>query len=278
MRIVIPAYKDLALSISNDQDDHSEYPTAHLQKGLLLHYRNMNLAEEAVGFGLPVIKCGLQAVFPGKVGLVVRETAPHWIISADYLLNLVEKFAGPRSAKVKPRSLYALKNVLAALIRKSPSLRTPLTYISNSLRKAFGWVTTYEVAGNSFDLSLVYTIDPACGKLFVEAGSFRFISDAVTELILMNEQGAHYFDHYLDSSGNLLAGRQIGCWDEVTADRASFSSAIYGIAFSLSRQPGARLFRGRELVDSRLAWSGFGLSLSPTSGRFSYSLEINKLP
>ena len=278
MKIEIPASNDLKLSISNEQDGHSKYPTARLQKGLLLHYRSENLAEEAVGFGLPVIKCGLQSIFPGNVDLSVQAPDPFWVISADYKLNLVEKLARPNSAILKGKSFYTLKNIMAALLRQCPPLRAPLTILSSSLRRVFGWVTIYEAAETTNDLRLIYTVDPVKGNLSVKASTASSLSGTVTELILMNEQGAHYFDCYLDSSGNSLSGKQIGCWDEVNASRASFACTTYGISFSLSQQPGSRLFRGRELVDSRLAWSGFGISFPLSSREIYYSLDLARLP
>ena len=83
----------------------------------------------------------------------------------------------------------------------------------------------------------------------------------------MNEQGARCFDRYEDSDGAVLRGAGIGTWDEVGADRASFVSTGHRVAFSLAQAPGARLYRGRELVGARLSWAGFGYSLPPTRAR-----------
>ena len=99
-------------------------------------------------------------------------------------------------------------------------------------------------------------------------------SDSVTEVIVMNEQGAHYFDEYQDSSGNHLVGKEIGCWDEVSAEEATFSSSAQRIAFTVHAVPGARLFRGRELVGSRLAWAGFGYSFPPSVRRLRYDADV----
>jgi hypothetical protein len=50
------------------------------------------------------------------------------------------------------------------------------------------------------------------------------------------------------------------------------------VAFSLGQAPGARLFRGRELVGARLAWVGFGYALPPTRRSFGYELTIASTP
>jgi hypothetical protein len=94
---------------------------------------------------------------------------------------------------------------------------------------------------------------------------------------VMNEQGARPFDCYRESNGISLRGMEIGTWDEVTAEEASFISTAHGLGFSLRQVPGARLYRGRELIGDRLAWSGFGYSIPPTVTRFTYDLRIGRV-
>ena len=71
------------------------------------------------------------------------------------------------------------------------------------------------------------------------------IPDGITEIILMNEQGAHHFDQYQDADGIVQQGNQIGCWDEVTAASAAFICSNPNISFSLPQVKGARLFLGQ---------------------------------
>jgi hypothetical protein len=104
------------------------------------------------------------------------------------------------------------------------------------------------------------------------------IPDGITEIILMNEQGAHHFDQYRDANGVTLHGDEIGCWDEVTASFGAFISSSQRISFSLPQVEGARLFLGRELIGSRLAWSGFGYTFSPSLNHFRYVVTIKRLP
>ena len=78
--------------------------------------------------------------------------------------------------------------------------------------------------------------------------------------------------------GASLQGAEIGTWDEVDAAAASFVCAAHRVAFSVGQVPGARLSRGRELIGSRLAWSGFGYSVPPTARRLSYGVRIERTP
>ncbi len=238
----------------------------------------MGLAEEAVGFGFPVLKCGLQSLFPGSVKIDVTQPGPIWIFHAAYQLDLVERIRRRDSSRLKSRLFYSTKDVLAALLRHVPILRVSLTSISSAARKLFGWETSYEPAGFTAEVRLAYTLDPATGTLRVKLLPESRLPHTSTELVVMNEQGAHFFDRYEDSSGLRLSGKEIGCWDEVTAGRAGFISSTQGIRFSVEQAPAARLFRGRELVGSRLAWAGFGHVLPCPPNAFEYSLQIEKVP
>ena len=81
----------------------------------------------------------------------------------------------------------------------------------------------------------------------------------------MNELGARHFDRYVDADGADLRGDEIGTWDEVTAARASFvSTRAPGGVLARAGRRARGCSRGRELIGSRLAWSGFGYSLPPT--------------
>ena len=98
--------------------------------------------------------------------------------------------------------------------------------------------------------------------------------DRITEIVVMNEQGAGYFSNYRDSSGKEIQENEIGCWDEVKAPEATFFDPKRKISFSLKQIPSARLFHGLEMDDSRLAWSGFGYTFSPRRIEFKYTLKI----
>jgi len=277
MEMLIPVSNELSLTIGNKPNDRISYPTSRLAKGLVLNRRGLNLAEEAVGFGVPLLMRGLQALFPGEVKLDLLHGSPTWKLTAEYFVNRVELLGGPDKRILKGKLIYAAKNYLSALRMRFPSARDPLMALSSGLRRLFGWETTFEQADFSSQVKMTYLLDERTGLLSIEADLSCLPSDSVTEVIIMNEQGAHYFDEYRDSSGIQLSGKDIGCWDEVTAEEAGFASATRRAAFTLPRVPGARLFRGRELVDSRLAWAGFGYSFPPTTRKFSYTVKIETL-
>jgi hypothetical protein len=264
----------LSLRITDQAADVGPYPTKRLQKGLLLADGEHDLAEEGVGFGVPVLKKGGQTVFPGGLELVWERSGAAWEVRAVFVMNLVERLARRGGGRLRSEPLYAVKDSLAALHRRSPALRGLLTATSTGLRRAFGWQTTYE------ETELVGTIAVTCmiygekGRLAVAVDLTGLDRDGLTEVVVMNEQGARSFDRYRDSDGTALAGSRIGAWHEVRGAEACFVSRAHGVSFSLQQAEGAQLYRGRELIGSRLAWSGFGYALAPTRERFEYDVAI----
>jgi hypothetical protein len=275
MGIDIPLFQGLSLKIGDTLSGRKKYPTARLQKGFILLDQGQELAEEAVGFGIPVLQRGLQSIFPGAVALTWLQRGSTWDITAVFRLNLVEKISRGTNENVENRLLYSVKNLLAAVIRGLPILRGPLTSISSQLRRIFNWETIYTETGFSTELKMFYTLDSGSGKVTVEIDTDG-LPTGVTEVMIMNEQGAHIFDRYLDTSGISLQGQEIGCWDEVNAEEAWFESSVRQVAFRLGQVNGVRLFRGRELVGSRLAWAGFGYTFSPSIKKFRYEMRIEK--
>jgi hypothetical protein len=277
MRLNIPIGAGLALTIMNSPENPPGFPTARLQKGLLLLDHGEELSEEGVGFGVPVIMRGLQAIFPAAIQLNLSEDGPLQVVRAIYTLNLEEKIGKPSQKEIESKVLYTVKNYLAALMRRLPSLRGLLTSISNLMRKVFAWETMYEQSEFSCEVWMRYTINQQAGIVNIAIETLDVSTSGITEIIIMNEQGARTFDHYLDSSGNALQGYEIGCWDEVTAQEASFISTSHAVAFTLERVASAKLFRGRELIDSRLSWAGFGYSFPAHFNHFEYQLKIGRI-
>jgi hypothetical protein len=305
VKVGVPIGARLVLEIGEEPGDAGDSPTARLQKGMLLLDGGESLAEEGVGFGVPILKRSMRTVFPGRRDVACRRDGSTWKVTATYEMDLVERLAkargrsgprtpGPDERLVRSRTLYAAKDALAALHRRFPALRRPLAATSTGVRRAFGWVTTYEQTESCGTIAVTHVVRPGERggggdggaedggavetRVAVTVDLTRLTGAGITEVVVMNEQGARCFERYEDSDGAVLRGAGIGTWDEVGAARASFVSTGHRVAFSLGQTPGARLFRGRELVGARLAWVGFGYSLPPTRGSFGYHLSITSTP
>jgi hypothetical protein len=277
MKMNIPIGPGLDLKITNNNGYQPGFPSSHLQKGLLLLDHDQDLSEEGVGFGVPVLMWGMQTIFPGSIQLVASKSSPLLLVQAIYKLNLEEKIGKPANKKIENKLLYRIKNFLAALIRRFSFLRGLLTGASNLLRKVFGWETLYEASDFSAEVQMTYAIDQQAGVVEISMDKLESNISGITEVIIMNEQGANKFDYYLDSTGTSLRGKEIGCWDEITAQEATFISPAHSVAFTLSQVRGAKLYRGRELIGSRLAWSGFGYSFPAQFDHFRFRLKIERI-
>jgi hypothetical protein len=278
METIIPLFDDVFLKLTPEPSSGKQYPTAGLRKGLLLCKNGDELSEEAVGFGVPVIKRGLETIFAGGVDVAFSPNPARKEIVAVYVMNLVEKIAAPGQHTVRDKKLYAIKNGLEELYRRIPKLRPALTLASTGLRRAFRWTMAYEKSDFCATIPMRYRIRGEDGRIAMEADLSDLARDGVTEVAVMNEQGAHFFNRYRDSDGLDLMGNRIGGWDEVTADQASYLCDEHRLAFILRQAEGARLFRGRELVGSRLAWSGFGYIVSPAAREFNCEVRVEKIP
>lgn len=275
-KISIPLYPNFKLMITNGQDTLHSFATSYLTKGLILYHDDVDLGEEAVGFGYPVVKHGLDTIFPGSVGLSCQRFNSTWSIQAVFHLNKIERLSNPRLGRFRTKLIYDIKNRLAALIRNVPTLRGFLTHLSSGIRGLLNLETIYDEIATKTMIRILYRVHENTGRIKVEVDTSGLPKD-ITEIIIMNEQGARHFKSYNDSSGVSIEGKQIGCWDELHADEARFMAPCHQIAFKLFQVKGAKLFRGRELVGARLAWAGFGYSYQPSTKLFRYELSIERL-
>lgn len=277
MDITFPFFQDIYLRIGPIPLNGTGYPSSELQKGLILISNGQDLTEEGVGFGVPVLMKGLKTIFAGDTELTWLNKGSRQEIVATFIMNLEESLSSQSFGIIKSRPLYGIKNRLADLHRRFPLFRGPLTSLSTLLRRSFGWQTTYKDAGCNHAVDVIYTVDLMEKTITVAVDATGVPTDSVTDIIVMNELGARYFDVYTDSSGLHLQGEEISSWDKVASDRASFLCYAHRLAFTLPQIEGAILFRGRELIGSRLAWAGFGYSLPPSRRIFAYTLMIERL-
>jgi hypothetical protein len=270
----------LAESGAEDRPDPGgvgPYPTNGLQKGLLLLDGGQELSAEGVGFGVPVLKRGPRAVFPGTAEIAVGPGASR-AVTVTYTLDRVERLGGRRHRSLLHRPLDEAREAFALLYRRAPLLRRPLLAASNGIRRLLHVRTRFEQTTPVAVVPVTYTAGERAGDIVVSA-DLRRLPAAVTEVVLMNELGADVFDGFVDSDGADLRGAGIGAWNQVRAEAASFVATASGISFTLRTDPDpgapdARLFRGREVARGRLAWAGFGYTFKPGPPSFTYTLHI----
>jgi len=244
-------------------------PRNRIQKGLILFWKDLDLSEEGVGFGMPVLKLGTESIFPGSWKMSAERCDGHTMVKAEYTMNLVARMAKGDNV-IKNRTFCLACDLLSMIHREQPKLRRGMTNLSGILRRFMGLKDAFCEISCPGSVSATYLITGSKVEVFLK---FPLI-DGCTEKIVLNELGANWFDTYTDSDGCVLKGNEIGSWDEIHADEATFQDLANGLSFTLKKVDGARMFRGRELVPGRLAWSGLAYILPPQRDELAYSISI----
>lgn len=268
----------ISLLIRSHESRQYNYPTDRIQKGLIIVCENHDLAEEGAGFGVPLLKFGYETIFPGDVTAIMKRGHDSFTVTADYRLNLVQRNS-VKGKNIDSKGYYKIQEYLSMLYRKYPSLRGVFARASKGLRLVCGIETRFDDTADVGIANVVYTIRTKQSKVNVNVSANLRESkmDGCTQVIMLNEQGANHFDQYRDSGGLILTGNAIGAWDETSADWASIVDRDNGIEFSLQKIEGAKMFRGREIMANRLAWSGLNYVIPPTMVDFNYNISIGAI-
>ncbi|MCZ7379981.1 MAG: hypothetical protein O8C64_00175 [Candidatus Methanoperedens sp.] len=264
----------MCLHIKNPGIEPRDYPASRIQKGLVLVLENRDLSEEGIGFAVPVIKFGHESIFPGNACITTEKNGETTVVNIDYDMNLVERMVVKSRKKIDNKAFYKIKEYFSRLHREYPQLRRILAQSSNSLRCACGIETKFEKAVSAGIVSMMNIVDARKGTIHVSVDMSKVKNEGCTGVNIMNELGANHFDSYRDSNGLFLRGNAIGTWDETFADEASFIDSRDKIAFTLNKVKGTRMFRGRELVEGRLSWSGLAYVLPRDIINFAYDIRI----
>jgi hypothetical protein len=272
VRIEMPL--GISLQIGDPEIERGDYPACRIQKGLVLVHENRDLSEEGVGFAVPVFKFGHETIFPGNACVTTKKDGDISVVKIDYDMNLVERMVVKNSKRIDSEAFYKIKECFSWLHRKYPLLRAILVRSSNSLRRNCALETRFENIASAGIVNIVNTINTKKGIIHVDVDISNVKKKGCTEVNIMNELGANHFDRYSDSNGLFLKGNALGTWDEIFADEASFIDPNDNIAVTLKQVKGARMFRGRELVKNRLAWSGLAYKLSGDIINFAYDIRI----
>ncbi len=264
------------LTLLAGQSRPREYPTSKIKRGLVISLEGEELCEEGAGFGLPVLKFGDAAAFPGWSRSRVRKMGKIAFVETEYEMNLVSRLAVGGELLERDR-LCRAKERIDRLHRDHPSLRRTIEIGSALFRRALS-VETRLLEADSFGRSRVRYAISERGEIDVRVRCWPK-REGCTEMAVMNEQGAGSFDHYRDSEGLDLSGDEIGCWQRTAADWAQFIDDEHGLSFKLPRIEGAELFYGREMRAGRLAWAGLA-HVVPLPGRrdLEYRIELGRSP
>jgi hypothetical protein len=253
------------------------YPTSKIQKGPVIVSGAVDLCGEGVGLGVPVAKFTHRVVFPGKARVNEQRADNHrctWVV--DYELNLEELVTMKSGESIHNDSFYRLKEGFAGLHRAIPISRGLTEGFNRALRFMWRLSTTFEPTSSAGTIRVSYTVDRRATVLRVSVDASRLNNTGCTEIIFLNEQDGSLFDHYSDSNGLELFGKEIGTWEETVADCVTLSDSRHNISLSLPSVPRSTMYRGREVVPGRLSWTGVAYVLAPPYANFDYDITIRE--
>lgn len=268
-RFPLPAFEGVYIGTMDAGCGCGSFPSSRIQKGLILDRLDRDLSEEGVGFGMPALKFGTESIFPSSWKMSAEKHDGFSLVEAEYSMDLVARMA--KGENIVKNDLFCRAcNMFSRIHREQPELRRGMSYCSGVLRRSLGLKDAFCRMSSPVSVRVAYRI---IGSKIQVTLKFPLI-DGCTEKIVLNELGANWFDAYEDSDGLILNGNEIGSWDEVYAEYASFFDHADKLSFTLKKVEGARMFRGRELVPGRLAWSGLAYLLPPHRDEFTYSITM----
>ena len=245
--------------------------TGALQKGLVLLLDGMELIEEGVGFGVPVVKYEDKTFFSSKAEVSIRKTDSDCMLTKVYTLDTVSLKKFGSSSYIDDGLYSTLRKTFQRLYLKHKKL-TPLFSKVMELRDLANIKTEFVTVKPRGTVTVNYLCQP--DAIRVEADFSKVALNRCCEVLVLNEQGSSTFQRYVDSSGLNLLGNRIGAWENVTADKASLQSRNGCISFSLHNDGGATFFRGYEMARKRFSWAGLSYSMRPNNGIFDYSIGL----
>ncbi|MHB9150574.1 MAG: hypothetical protein ACYC33_10965 [Thermoleophilia bacterium] len=252
----------------------SQYPSAALALGPRLvvvtehahrQTTEVDLTEEGVGLGVPVVRHGSRCRYPSSVR--VQAVGPH-AYRYTYHLDLTDR-VGLFGGRVSGAPLDRAREWFSLLHRRRPATRRSIDTLAALARRFLGVTTWFGPTPLPVVVDVVYRVDPSGDAVEIEVDAREAADRGYAEVSLMNESGGRHFTQYRDDTG-FRRDDAIGSWREVAGNWAAMGDPQTGAWFavrsgdaSVTGSGLARLYAGRELAEGRLAWAGVAVVLPP---------------
>ena len=244
---------------------------AQLQKGLVLVIDGTELIEEGVGFGAPVVQYEDCTYFSGSAHVSVETEGEHTVLVKSFVLDAVSRKRVGKAFLINDDFYDFIHRPFDSIYMHNKRLKPVFTKLVE-LVKVFGVNTEFVKVKPRGLVTVRYTCLP--GSVEVAVSLTQLNKFGCKKILILNEQGAAFFRKYADTDGLMLTNGQVGVWEPVKAEEASFSNANGKVAFSLKNMEGAVFFRGREKIRNRGSWGGLGYSLYPRNKVFRYTIKL----
>lgn len=268
----VNAFDDVALRLYPDFRPH-HLEIAPLQKGLVLALHGKELIEEGIGFGVPVVKYRDKTFFPGTAKVFLTNEDNGATLIKSFTLDTVSKKQIWKGPYINDRLYSALHKAFARAYLGHKKTK-PVSEKIMQLRRTAKVHTQFVKVRPRAEINIRYKC--LNRTIEIEAEVSKLDKAGCEEILILNEQGATFFQKYSDSDGMEFFDGQVGGWERVNASEASFSDIKGTLAFTLRNLDGASLFRGWERISNRFSWAGLSYSLKPKASSFAYTIELKQ--
>jgi hypothetical protein len=261
---------NVAIRVHSDSQPHN-LKTASLQKGLILLWLGKEIVGEGVGFGVPIAKYQDETYFSTHATVQVIQKHSGVTIKKEYSLDTLNR-TQYRTLKLENQAFRKKIDAIANVYQNNKHIAL-LMLKSKSLLTNFGVQSHFVNATPKGKISVTYLIQGS--KIKVDMDFNQVNTKNLQQIFVLNEQGAHFFRKYSDSSGLTLHDAKIGVWDWVAAEVATLAHPQNRLCFSLKQVNSSKMRRGREVAAGYLDWAGLDYELPPLTRRFSYEIGLS---
>jgi hypothetical protein len=263
-------YRNVSIKIYPDSRPHI-LEIASLQKGLVLVADGKELIGEGVGFGVPVVKYSDKTFFSSTAETSVDEGGDPLVVTKSFFMDTISKKRFEKGPFINDRVYRLLHTSFEKVYLGYRNFRSAFDKMME-LRDALGIQTQFVEVEPRGKVDVKYKFFPEVIEVEVNFGNLD--SRGIKELLVLNEQSSTFFRNYFDTDGHKLYGKNIGAWEQVKAEKASFANSTRSVVFTLKNVGGARLYRGWEQVNRRFCWAGLSYSLDPDTVSFTYPVML----
>jgi hypothetical protein len=266
-KYVIPISCTIALDIYSSTKP-CNLKIGSLQKGLIFVVHGVERAGEGTGFGFPVVMYGEETYFSGSATVYVKQNCTGTEFRKEFVMNRI------------------VRNQLKHVHLENPQARTFIRVLTDLYQKnrRFRYLALKEIVVN-MGVKSAFIETAAIGKIpvtykingshiDVEADFRQLKKRNPNKIFILNEQSATFFPRYQDSNGAEFVGKNVGAWDDVTAESAWLTDLDGQIGYRLWNVDDCVFRRGRETMKKCLDWSGLDYEVYPKKQTLKYSIEI----
>ncbi len=237
----------------------------------MLMRNGVELIEEGVGFGVPIVKYADKTFFSSQAQVSTEQSGDCCTIRKVFSLDTVSLKKLGKASYIDDALYSPLRRTFAELYLKHKKLNA-LFNKAMELRQLAQVKTEFMTVKPRGTVTVTYHCKP--DVIAVKADFSKIALAKCREVLVLNEQGASTFQNYSDGSGLTLRGNKIGGWDVVEAAEATLRSPSGRTSFTLQNRRNARLYRGWEHTRKRFSWAGLSYSMQPHRCVFEYTISF----